>query len=99
MIAYNFYTGGTGMWHFDEQSKSLIAQWDITAQIGNRHQVKTGIGINAHELSLEEYELTLDESTDWKPKIPDQSAPNHNRYSHNPFEWYAYLQDKIEFQG
>lgn len=99
MIAYNFYTGGTGMWHFDEQSKSLVAQWDITAQIGNRHQVKTGIGVNAYDLSLKEYELTLDESTDWKPKIPDQSAPNHNRYSHNPFEWYAYLQDKIEFQG
>lgn len=99
IIAYNFYTGGTGMWHFDEQSNTLKAQWDITAQIGNRHQVKSGIGGTTHELSLEEFELTLDESTDWKPEIPDLSAPNHNRYSHSPTELYAYIQDKIEFQG
>ena len=60
-IAYNYYTGGTGMWHFQEKSSSLIIQWDFTAQIGDRHLIKTGLGGTLRNLSLKEFELFLNE--------------------------------------
>ena len=99
IIAYNFYTGGTGMWHFQEGSSSLATQWDFTTQIGDRHLIKTGLGGTLRNLSLKEFELLLDESTNWDPQIPLSYSPRHNQYDHSPSEFYGFVQDKIEFMG
>ena len=99
IIAYNFYTGGTGMWHFHERSSSLVIQWDFTTQIGDRHLIKTGIGGSLRNLFLKEFELFIDESTNWDPQVPPSYSPKHNQYDHNPSELYCFVQDKIEFMG
>ncbi|OYD16781.1 hypothetical protein CH333_02710 [candidate division WOR-3 bacterium JGI_Cruoil_03_44_89] len=97
--AYAFYTGGCDMNHYYRVSKSVSGNFDITSQITGTHQVKCGLEARRHALSLEEFELQLDETTDWKPRPYPISSTRHNRYTHDPIEAAFYIQDKMEFNN
>ncbi|MEA3431989.1 MAG: TonB-dependent receptor [candidate division WOR-3 bacterium] len=95
--AYAFHTGGCDMSHYDRSSESILGNFDITSQITETHQVKCGLEAKRYTLSLDEFELQLDATTDWKPRPYPISSTRHNKYVHYPLEGAFFIQDKMEF--
>jgi outer membrane receptor protein involved in Fe transport len=95
-----FLTGGAQMWHFFRNTRTYIAKIDYTNQITNTHQIKTGIETRLHRLWLREYEIVRDErfKDRFVPTLPPRTAFNNNEYLHRPYEFSAYIQDKMEFE-
>lgn len=91
-----FLTGGTENWHFNHTTTTLSGKMDFTFQANNTHQFKAGLEFLQHDLSYEDYQIVIDVSTDFKPTLPEPGAFNFNIYNANPYQFAAYLQDKIE---
>jgi len=71
-------------------------KFDITSQVSQRHQVKSGVEARWHDLSNEWLDLQF--SSDYKPLIMPISSPFHDKYHHKPRVFAAYIQDKAEFK-
>jgi len=91
-----FLTGGTENWHFNHITTTYTAKSDLTWQIDNIHQIKTGIEFLYHELEYEDFQIVIDASTGNEPSLPSQGAFNYNTYKANPYQLAAFAQDKIE---
>jgi outer membrane receptor protein involved in Fe transport len=91
-----FYTGGTENWHFNHTSSTYTGKVDLTWQINNVHQIKTGIEYKYYGIDYKDYQIVIDATTDYKPALPTPGAFNYNNYTANPFQLSTYMQDKIE---
>lgn len=100
LLRGNFRTGGTEMDHFYRSTRSQAAKFDFTSQVTKTHLIKSGIEFRRHRLKLHEFEIQLDRSTGWQPKIPADTIGvlKNNSYSHSPIDISAYIQDKMEFE-
>jgi hypothetical protein len=103
-VAANFRSGGTEMWHFNRNTTTMIGKFDIISQITKTHQIKVGIEARKHKLYMHEFELIPKkeqgiEIEPFEPDIPPISSPLHNKYTYNPVEASAYIQDKMEFKA
>jgi outer membrane receptor protein involved in Fe transport len=93
-----FYTGGTQNWHFNHKTITYSGKLDLTAQVNSVHQLKTGIEFLYHDLSYEDYQVVIDATSNYKPALPTPGAFNYNKYQTNPYQFAAYVQDKIELE-
>lgn len=91
-----FLTGGTENWQFDRTTNTYTGKIDLTWQLNNTHQLKTGFEYKKHKLDYKDFQIVIDATTNYKPSLPKQGAFNYNYYSANPFQFTYYLQDKIE---
>ena len=91
-----FLTGGTENWHFYHTTKTYTGKIDLTSQINQIHQIKTGIEFKYHNVEYKDYQIVIDASTGYKPTLPKPGAFNNNIYKANPYQAAAYVQDKIE---
>jgi outer membrane receptor protein involved in Fe transport len=91
-----FLTGGTENWHFNHTTTSFTGKSDITWQVDNTNQIKSGIDFTFHKLNYEDFQIIIDATSDYKPMIPAPGAFNFNTYQANPFQFAYYAQDKIE---
>ncbi|MBU0559245.1 MAG: TonB-dependent receptor [Bacteroidetes bacterium] len=91
-----FLSGGTENWNFNHSTTTYTAKTDLTWQINQIHQIKTGYEFQYHNLDYEDFQIVVDASTDYKPALPIPGAFNYNIYSTNPYQFALYLQDKIE---
>ncbi len=93
-----FLSGGQKMWHFYRNTTTTIGHMDLTSQITNAHQIKTGIEVRQHRLWLRAFEIRLNRNTNWKPFVPEETknVQNNDEYLYRPMEFSAYIQDKIE---
>ena len=96
--AYQFYTGGTSMYHYYRTTRTHVAKGEITSQVTRIHQIKAGFEYRSNRIDMEDFTLRYDATTGYKPEIPDFSSPSHDKYRHTPTEIAAYIQDKIELQ-
>ena len=77
---------------------------DMTSQVNNSHLIKGGFEFRRHTLFFHEFEIIpkKDESgLTIRPFEPAVALPNsiaNNRYTHNPIEGAAYIQDKMEYE-
>jgi len=98
-----FYAGGVDPWHTSRSTNSYIGKFDITRQINNQHQLKSGIEYRQHDLFFEEFKIipAKDENgieiKPFKPALPPRISPFNNSYTHKPQDFTFYLQDKMEF--
>ncbi len=99
-----FRTGGTEMWHYYRNTRSLQGKVDLTSQIHPLHLAKVGVEFRKHNLYLREFEIIpkIDaagtEIKPFEPAIAIASSIANNRYRHSPVEAAAYIQDKMEFE-
>jgi outer membrane receptor protein involved in Fe transport len=93
-----FYTGGTQNWHFYHTTKTYSGKIDVTAQVTNIHQIKTGFEYQYHDMDYRDYQIVIDATTDYQPSMPTEGAFNYNIYHNNPYQFAAYIQDKIELE-
>ena len=102
-VGNTFYTGGTDMWHSDRSTNTYGVKYDITSQATNVHQLKFGVEGRGHRLDFTEFKLIPAreggvEVRPFRTEIPPPESPFNNRYSHEPWEFAVYLQDKMEFE-
>jgi outer membrane receptor protein involved in Fe transport len=89
-----FLTGGTQNWHFYHKVKTYTGKLDLTSQITNIHQIKTGIEFKYHDIQYEDIQTLIDPVG--KPYLPEQGSFSNNVYQSNPYQGAVYIQDKIE---
>lgn len=94
---FSFYRGGARMTWFERETNTLVARADYMSQVSRRHQVKAGVDFKQHELYLNDFEVKNNSSTGFVPEIPLVDTPDHVRYTREPIEASAYVQDKMEF--
>ncbi len=94
--ANTFLTGGTQNWHFLHNTKTYTGKADLTDQLNHIHQIKTGIEAKYHILQYEDFQIHVDASTHYKPALPDTGSFDFNIYKNYPYQFAAYVQDKIE---
>ncbi|MEJ2545130.1 MAG: hypothetical protein P8Y99_13770, partial [Calditrichaceae bacterium] len=96
---WDFSKVGTVNSHSYRDYGFLTAKFDLTSQITQSHQVKLGFEGKRHDLKRDSYSLIKDSLRSdnyWAPAVPDVNSRNREKYSYNPVEMSAYLQDKIE---
>lgn len=91
---YAFWGNDVGRSSSYERYYSL--RFDITSQVDKNNLFKAGASGRWHDLKNDYYNLQFSQ-TNYRPIIPDQSSAYHTFYKAKPYEFAAYLQDKIEF--
>ncbi|MGK9476283.1 TonB-dependent receptor [Melioribacter sp. OK-6-Me] len=91
-----FLTGGTQNWHFYHTTTTYSGKIDFTWQVNNIHQLKTGAEFKYHEIDYKDFQIIIDASNGYKPRLPEPGSFNYNTYKNNPFQFASYIQDKIE---
>ena len=107
--SYSFLTGGTDNNRFERKTLTNTIKFDLTSQINRANKIKLGVQARLHELTMQDYELRPPEEKTTinpifedplmqSPRIMDISSIYNSAYEHNPKEYSAYIQDKIELQ-
>jgi outer membrane receptor protein involved in Fe transport len=91
-----FLTGGTENWHFYHTAKTYTGKLDLTTQLTLEHQIKTGAEFKYYDVEYEDFQIVINASTGFKPTLPTPGSFNFNVYNTNPYQFSAYIQDKIE---
>ena len=91
-----FLTGGTQNWHFNHTSQTYTGKIDLTTQLTQIHQIKTGAEFKYHNIDYEDFQIMVDASTGFIPTLPTPGSFNFNVYNTNPYQFAGYIQDKIE---
>jgi len=95
--AYSFLTGGTNMDHFYRTTTVTLARFDITSQVTKTNLVKTGVEMKYNKIQVENREARY---KGMESGIFSSAAFfNEGYYRHEPLEFSAYMQDKIELQN
>ena len=89
-----FFTGGNEMWHFSRRTETFLAKVDITSQVTNTHLIKLGIEGRYHDLWLHEFYVV----PELEERIPPVTTIGNNKYTKNPIELSAFIQDKMEYE-
>ncbi len=103
--ANQFLQAGTDLARFERSTKSWIAKFDLTSQINNRHQIKTGVEFKTDDVFLDDFTLVPAEDASgqqiipFKPEIRPATEPSHSLINRDPFTFAAYFQDKIEYES
>ncbi|MBC8401147.1 MAG: TonB-dependent receptor [Candidatus Marinimicrobia bacterium] len=103
-----FLSAGTENWHFFHETKTHTGKIDLTSQINNVHQIKTGIELQQHEMEYEDFQTQVNQTLTYpyydslgmlvgfEQTLPEEGAFNYNTYNNNPYQFAGYIQDKIE---
>ncbi len=100
-----FYVRGTDNFRMSENGNNLISRFDMTAQLGYLHLVRTGFEYKRHDVTFHQYYVEADylERDQNGDGIPDNVIINpdslDDAYRSTPFEIGFYLQDRIEWQS
>jgi len=105
---FSFKTGGVNMQHFKRRTSTLLFKFDVTSQATNIHQLKMGLEYRRHRVffediflrpAIEQSDIDLaNDSPFIKTEIPALDELGHDRYQRKPYEFSAYIQDKIELR-
>ena len=91
-----FLTGGTENWHFYHHTNTYTTKIDFTSQLTNVHQIKAGVEGDYHFLNYRDYQVHVDASSGFVPALPTPGSFDFNTYDNMPYQFAAYIQDKIE---
>ncbi|GAB4328115.1 MAG: TonB-dependent receptor [Calditrichia bacterium] len=98
--AFNFSRGGQKNQHFNRNTQTTIGKFDITSQVTDNHLMKAGIEFRQHRLYFLDYNVidAIQTDTIFTAIRPMKGDPNYNEYTYKPYEFSAYIQDKMEYQ-
>ena len=103
--AYTFRFGGNQGDRYERHTYTYIAQWSLESQVSKEHKVKIGaegqyFEIFNHWKTI--VNLTEGQVDDFGNSIftlgyRNLGTPNNTQYLKNPYEFSAYIQDKMEY--
>lgn len=98
--------GGTGLSHFNRNSRSYLVKGDLSSQLNKHHLVKSGFQVRIDNLNLTGFSLTpgVDETGQliepFQPSIPDETTSAFTTFRDvSPITISTYVQDKMEFDS
>ena len=106
---YTFWSGGNEADRYDRYSQTGIVQWAITSQITQKHKIGAGIEARQHRIYSHSKSMmnsntaltdTLPDGTTYLRFVlgyPDLGTPGNQAYLKKPWEFSAYIQDKMEY--
>ncbi len=102
---YTFRTGGNEADRYHRFTKSTIAQLTLESQISKKHKIKAGLEGRFHEIfnswkTLRNFtEGQRDENGNliYHLGYSDPGTKYNQIYTSNPYEFSAYIQDKMEY--
>ncbi|MCF8241632.1 MAG: TonB-dependent receptor [Melioribacteraceae bacterium] len=104
---YTFRQGGNQTGRYKRQTKTLIGQWTVEAQVSKEHKVKLGVEGRLHEMFDHGWGISdRSDSVDFfgnpvfmdGPTYPDLHTPGNQQYRKFPYELAAFIQDKVEYK-
>ncbi len=90
------YVGGTQNWQFYHNTKTFTAKVDLTDQINDVNEIKTGFEADLYTLNYTDFQVLVDASNGYVPYLPQPNTFDFNYYKNHPYQFAAYIQDKIE---
>ncbi len=97
--SYHFNYGGQRMGYYISEDKSHTVKFDFISQINRSHQIRSGIEFNAYIRHRNSSVLQMSEQEESVPPfIQNDRVSNHDYYTHYPYDFAAYVQDKIEIE-
>ncbi len=78
---YSFCVGGTQMMHFERTTAYWIGKLDVLSQVTKRHQVKGGLEVRLHHLTLDDAEVrplttgAYNQDGEWDPLAGTEVTP------------------------
>lgn len=97
--AYHFNYGGQQMGYYISDDKSHTVKFDYVSQVNRTNQIRTGVEFNTYVRHRNQTTLQMSEQDDEAPPyIQNSRMANHDYYTHRPYDFAAYVQDKIEVQ-
>lgn len=101
-VGYAFIDQGTNNHRFNRQTNTYLAKFDFTSQVTNKHLLKIGAVFKSHKLDFDNYNLEPKRVNGipvepFEPSIPSVTSTNREKYTGEPIELSAYIQDKIEY--
>jgi outer membrane receptor protein involved in Fe transport len=107
-----FYTGGTNMSHNVQNISTYVGKFDITSQVSDHHEIKAGVLYERYRLYLHNINLQMSDADNNNDPvlsgnpflidpvvIPSDETQNNLEYLHKPWQFSAYVQDKMEYQS
>jgi outer membrane receptor protein involved in Fe transport len=88
----NFWKNSILSWWFKQNTHTWTGNFDLTSQVTDVHQMKSGLEINHHELFYYLRDPT------YRSYVSKDSRFAFNKYRHKPLELAAYIQDKVELR-
>ena len=104
--SYSFHNDGMSMNRSDRSTAFWLGKFDITSQVTDVHQVKTGVEAQVYDLKLDSYTIRpaivtglAEEVKPFQPAVPDETSFYRQKYARDPRLITAYIQDKIEYKN
>ncbi len=102
--SYSLARAGALLDHFNRSTAYWVAKFDITSQVTTKHQIKSGFEFRRHDLTYNWFTIRpkrkgSEEIRPFQPDVPSTTTPYHDVYEHHPYEFSAYIQDKIELKS
>jgi len=96
---YSFDRWGVDTGRFQRETITDEVKLDLTSQINKYNQIKLGVDLIRHRLTLDTYSLLDASQTDrvFTPLVPEEGSFNRTQYDFEPQEMSVYVQDKIEY--
>jgi outer membrane receptor protein involved in Fe transport len=106
----SYLTGGVDPDRYSARTKTFGGKFDLVAQVFSDHEIKAGIEVRSHTIDVESYSLQFRDPSDttvsasftnalagytFLPYIPSVEG-GYVRYTREPLQFTAYIQDKIE---
>lgn len=111
---YQFHTvGNSSNGLFNRSTGSVILKGEVSSQVTDRHFIKAGLSFQTDDIQYENISLMELNNTlgivvpDYVPEdvapyitmgIPPLETPEHTKFTETPFNFGAFIQDKIEYE-
>lgn len=90
-ITSGFIIGGTDNGRTMRETNTMIGKFDLTSQVNNSNQIKTGVEYRYHNLVFRDASSIVTDLEEGVERVFENAA-----YDVNPTEMSAYIQDKVE---
>ncbi len=96
--AEGFLFGGTSNGHPRLRQDTYLGKLDLTSQVNRFHLVKLGVEARRHTIENQNLSTISDGPVYEAPnlRIPPRNTFGNDLYTQNPFEFAAFVQDKVE---
>ncbi|MBW7888532.1 MAG: TonB-dependent receptor, partial [Bacteroidetes bacterium] len=105
---YTFRYGGNQTDRYENRTQTIIGQWMFSSQITKEHKIGLGAEARFHNLFDHGTSLTKDTIitvdslgneilTQYHPTYPKLGTIGNQEYHKKPYEFSAYVQDKMEY--
>ncbi len=97
--AYHFNYGGQRMGYYISEDNSHTVKFDFISQVNRTNQIRSGFEFNTYRRHRNSSVLKMSEQDETIPPfIQNAGVANHDYYTHHPYDFAAYVQDKIEVE-